>query len=57
MNGIAEGVTTTRGIFDLATKRGIEMPITAQVHAVLFEGRSALEATTSLMLRPLKDER
>jgi glycerol-3-phosphate dehydrogenase (NAD(P)+) len=57
MNGIAEGVTTTRGVFDLATKRGIEMPITAQVHAVLFEGRSPLEATTSLMLRPLKDER
>jgi glycerol-3-phosphate dehydrogenase (NAD(P)+) len=57
MNGIAEGVTTTRGVFDLATKRGIEMPITAQVYAVLFGGRSPLEATTSLMLRPLKDER
>jgi glycerol-3-phosphate dehydrogenase (NAD(P)+) len=57
MNGVAEGVTTTRGVFDLATQRGIEMPITAQVYAVLFEGRSPLEATTSLMLRPLKDER
>jgi glycerol-3-phosphate dehydrogenase (NAD(P)+) len=57
MNGVAEGVTTTRGVFELASQRGIEMPITAQVHAVLFEGRSPLEATTSLMLRPLKDER
>ncbi len=57
MKGVAEGVTTTRGVHELAGKLGIDMPITAQVFAVLFEGRSALEATTSLMMRPPKDER
>jgi glycerol-3-phosphate dehydrogenase (NAD(P)+) len=57
MNGVAEGVTTTRGIYELAEKMSIEMPITTQVHAVLFENRAPLEAATALMLRPLKDER
>src|SRR5579863_3799546 len=52
MSGVAEGVSTTRGVHDLAAKLGIEMPITDQVYAVLFEGRSPLEATTSLMMRP-----
>jgi glycerol-3-phosphate dehydrogenase (NAD(P)+) len=57
MNGVAEGVTTTRGVFDLAGKKGIEMPITAEVYAVLFEGKSPAETTAALMLRPPKDER
>src|SRR5580704_1547050 len=57
MNGIAEGITTTRSIAELARQRGIEMPIAAEVYAVLFEQKSPLEATTSLMMRPPKDER
>jgi glycerol-3-phosphate dehydrogenase (NAD(P)+) len=57
MNGVAEGVTTTRGVLDLARTKGIEMPITAQVYAVLFEGKSPERATTDLMLRPPRDER
>ena len=57
MDSVAEGVTTTRGVHDLALKMGIEMPITAQVFGVLFEDRSPLEATSALMVRPLKDER
>jgi glycerol-3-phosphate dehydrogenase (NAD(P)+) len=57
MNGVAEGVTTTRGVFDLADKKGIEMPITAEVYAVLFEGKSPARATAALMLRPPRDER
>ena len=57
MNGVAEGVTTTRGVFDLCRKMGIEMPITAEVYAVLFEGKSPAQATTALMLRPPRDER
>ena len=56
MDSVAEGITTTRSIFHLAEKRGIEMPITAEVYQVLFEGKSPLEATDSLMLRPPRDE-
>jgi glycerol-3-phosphate dehydrogenase (NAD(P)+) len=57
MNGVAEGITTTRGVFDLAGTKGIEMPITAEVYAVLFEGKSPAETTDALMLRPPRDER
>jgi glycerol-3-phosphate dehydrogenase len=32
------------------------MPITDQVHAVLYEGRSARDAAHELMTRPLKGE-
>lgn len=56
MDAVAEGVNTTRSVHDLAGQRGIELPITAAVHAVLFEGQSPLEATTSLMDRPPKGE-
>jgi glycerol-3-phosphate dehydrogenase len=37
-------------------QRQIEMPIVDQVCAVLFEGKSALEAAMDLMNRPLKAE-
>lgn len=56
MQGIAEGVNTTKSVFGMAQARGIEMPITEEVYAVLFEGKSPAEATTSLMLRPPRDE-
>ena len=56
MEGVAEGVNTTRSVYDLAEERGIEMPITAAVHAVLFESVSPLEATTALMDRPPREE-
>lgn len=53
---IAEGVETTRAAHALALKTDIEMPIVAQVHAVLFEGRTAREAVEVLMLREPKPE-
>lgn len=56
MESVAEGVTTTQSVHELAQRRGIDMPITAVVHAVLFEGKSAVEATDDLMLRPPKGE-
>jgi glycerol-3-phosphate dehydrogenase (NAD(P)+) len=56
LQGIAEGVNTTRSVFDMAQERGIEMPITEEVYAVLFDGKSPAEATTSLMLRPPREE-
>ncbi|MFV0445541.1 MAG: NAD(P)H-dependent glycerol-3-phosphate dehydrogenase [Planctomycetaceae bacterium] len=56
MDSVAEGVNTTRSVHGLADRRGIEMPITAAVHAVLFDNKSPLEATTELMDRPPREE-
>ena len=56
MTMIAEGVQTTRAAHALALRSGIEMPIVAEVHAVLFEGRPAAEAVDNLMLREPKAE-
>lgn len=56
MQAVAEGINTTWSVADLAEERDVEMPITAEVYKVLFEGKSPVEATSSLMLRPPKDE-
>ena len=54
---VAEGVETTRSVYALAQKLGIEMPITQEVYKTLFEGKAAKAATKDLMLRDLKPER
>ena len=56
MTAVAEGVTTARSIHNLARAQGIDMPITHQVFAVLFEGKSPAAATDSLMQRPAREE-
>lgn len=56
MTMVAEGVETTRAAHALAQRAGIEMPIVAEVHAVLFEERTAAEAVENLMLREPKAE-
>ena len=56
MKEVAEGVRTTRAVKLLAERRGVELPITTEVHAVLYEGRSACEAASELMSRPLRGE-
>ncbi len=53
---VAEGVKTTKSAHELAQQLGVELPITAQVYAVLYEDRPALEAMQMLMTRPLKEE-
>jgi glycerol-3-phosphate dehydrogenase (NAD(P)+) len=56
MSEVAEGVKTTRAVHNLSRRLGVEMPITAEVHAVLYEGKSARHAAEALMTRPLRDE-
>jgi glycerol-3-phosphate dehydrogenase (NAD(P)+) len=56
IHGVAEGVTTCKSIYGLSRQRGIDMPIMTEVYRVLFEGKSAEAATSSLMLRPLRGE-
>ena len=53
---VAEGVETTRAAHALAQKTGIEMPIVAEVHGVLFEQRTARAALENLMTREAKPE-
>ena len=53
---VAEGVATTSTALALAGERGIELPITAAVDAVLSGRSAAADAMTALMSRSLKDE-
>ncbi|GAB4297361.1 MAG: NAD(P)H-dependent glycerol-3-phosphate dehydrogenase [Desulfuromonadia bacterium] len=53
---IAEGVQTTASVHDLATSRGVEMPIVAKVHEVLYGGKSPREGVVELMTRDLRPE-
>ncbi len=53
---VAEGVFTTSAAVGLAHARGIEMPITEQMHAILHQGKSPREAIQVLMARSGKSE-
>ena len=56
MREVAEGVKTTRSIYELSRARGIDMPITASIYALLYEDKPAVDAANELMERPLKRE-
>jgi glycerol-3-phosphate dehydrogenase (NAD(P)+) len=56
MRMVAEGVRTTEGIYALARKRNVDMPITEQVQKVLYEGHDPRAAILELMSRELKEE-
>lgn len=53
---VAEGVRTARAVHRLAAQLEIDMPITAQVHAVLYEGQDARAMMTALMGRQARSE-
>lgn len=53
---VAEGVFTTTAAIGLAHARGVEMPITEQMHAILHHGKSPREAIHELMTRSGKSE-
>lgn len=53
---VAEGIKTTLAVKQLADRAGLEMPITSEVYAVIYEGKSVQSAVTELMSRPLREE-
>lgn len=53
---VAEGVRTTKSAYALSKKYDIEMPITHQVHRVLFQDADPKEAVAQLMMREAKPE-
>jgi glycerol-3-phosphate dehydrogenase (NAD(P)+) len=56
MGQVAEGVPTTEAAYHLARAAGVEMPITAEMYAVLYEQKPPREAVAALMTRPYREE-
>ena len=56
MRMVAEGINTTAAAILLARQKGVEMPITEQMHALLYHNRSPQDAVRELMERSLKTE-
>jgi glycerol-3-phosphate dehydrogenase (NAD(P)+) len=50
---VAEGITTAKSAYDLSKKLGVEMPITSEVHAVLYADKPVSQALQDLMGREL----
>lgn len=57
MQAVAEGVRTARAALGLAQRHQVEMPITQEINAVLFEGKSCRKAVSDLMERDAKPEK
>lgn len=56
MNMIAEGVKTTKSVFDWSNSLNIEMPITGAVYKILFEDEDPKDMLYDLMTRNPKEE-
>ena len=56
-NQVAEGVTTSKSVLELARKHSVEMPITQVVAAVVYEGLDIGQAALMLASRTAKPER
>ena len=54
--GLAEGVFTAAVLVEMARERGVDMPISSAVDALLAERMSVDEAIESLLTRPFKAE-
>jgi glycerol-3-phosphate dehydrogenase (NAD(P)+) len=53
---VAEGVRTTKSAYDLSQKLGIDMPITRETYAVIYDGKPVKKAVEDLMARELTHE-
>ncbi len=53
---VAEGVKTTKSVYNLSRKLDVEMPIAEQVYYILYEDRDPREALNVLMSRDLRQE-
>ncbi len=53
---VVEGVNATRAALLLAARHGVDMPITHEIHDILFAGKSVSDALNDLMTRGAGDE-
>jgi len=56
MSSVAEGVKTAEALHRLGKRQGVELPITDQVQAILYEDKDPASAVEELMSRELKAE-
>jgi len=56
MRTVAEGVKTTKSVYNMSRKLGVEMPIVEQVYRMLYEDLDPKEALKILMNRDLRHE-
>src|SRR4030042_4998011 len=56
MQMVAEGIPTTKSAYTLSLKYKVDMPITREVHSVLYKNKSPLRAVRDLMTRERKEE-
>jgi len=56
MEMVAEGVETSRSVYQLGQKYKIQMPICNAVYKILFEERDPIKVTYELMTREMKPE-
>lgn len=56
MKMVAEGVKTCRSAHMLGVETGVDMPITSQIYAVLYQNKTPQDAVRHLMSRELKNE-
>ena len=57
MGMVAEGVKNTKSAYKLAKDKGVDMPIVATMHAILYEDLAVRDAVDALMGRRLRAER
>ena len=53
---VAEGAHTVEIVYSIAQEKGIDMPITAAVYAILKDGKDVHETTQALLSRPYTTE-
>jgi len=53
---VAEGVKTAKSAWQLAQRHGVDVPITRQVHAIIYKGQAPKQAVRDLMTREAKPE-
>jgi glycerol-3-phosphate dehydrogenase (NAD(P)+) len=56
MNSVVEGVWTTRAAFALGRRLRVDLPITSELHAVLFDGKAPRDALRDLLAREPRRE-
>jgi len=56
MNMVAEGVKTSKSVYNLSRSLGVEMPISHEIYHVLYDNISPKDALFRLMTRDLKKE-
>ncbi len=56
MSMIAEGVKTTKSVYNLSKRENIDMPILEQVYKILYNNQNPNKAVQDLLARDLKEE-